>query len=123
MNQLAIATHKAKLALWAGRMQERSASGMSVKDWCQSQGISDKTYYYWFRKLKQEAFDELPLEKKEKLLQKSKTIFSEVKTSINKASSSDTAVSIYKKDIRIEIKNNAEINTVKMVFELLEQTC
>ena len=46
MNQLTIATHKAKLALWAERIQECHESGMSVKDWCRSQGISDKTYYY-----------------------------------------------------------------------------
>ncbi len=32
MNQLTIATHEAKLALWTDRIQECHASGMSVKD-------------------------------------------------------------------------------------------
>ena len=32
MNQLTIATHEAKLALWAERIQECHESGMSVKE-------------------------------------------------------------------------------------------
>lgn len=123
MNQLTIATHEAKLALWADRIQECHASGMSVKDWCQSQGISDKTYYYWFQKLKQEAFDKLPKEQREKLLRSSRTVFSEVKKPVSIPSGSDTAVSIFKNDIRIEIKNHADATTVKMVLDLLGQTC
>lgn len=122
MNQLTIATHEAKLALWTDRIQACHASGMSVKDWCQSQGISDKTYYYWFRKLKQEAFDKLPEEQRKKLLRKSRTVFSEVKKPLSIPSGSDTAVSIFK-NVRIENKNHADATTVKMVLDLLGQTC
>ena len=123
MNQLTIATHEGKLALWTARIQECHDSGMSVKNWCQSQGISDKTYYYWFRKLKQEAFDKLPEEQRKKLLRKDRTVFSEVKKPVGIPSGSDTAVSIFKNDIRIEIKNQADSTTVKMVLDLLGQTC
>ena len=123
MNQLTIATHEAKLALWSERIQECHESGMSVKDWCRSQGISDKTYYYWFRKLKQEAFDKLPEEQREKLFRKSRTVFSEVKKPVCISNSSDTAVSVFKNDLQIDIKNHADPTTVKMVLDLLGQTC
>lgn len=123
MDQLTIATHESKLVFWAERIQECHASGMTVKDWCESQGISDKTYYYWFRKLKQETFDKLPEEQRVKLLEKSRTVFSEVKRPVCISNSPDTAVSVFKNDIRIDIKNNADATTVKMVLDLLGQIC
>lgn len=122
MNQLTIATHEAKLALWAERIQECHESGMSVKDWCRSQGISDKTYYYWFRKLKQEAFDKLPEEQREKLSENPELFFGSKKP-VCISNSSDTAVSVFKNDLQIDIKNHADPTTVKMVLDLLGQTC
>ena len=39
--------HEALLQEWTARIGECRASGMSVKAWCETQGISNKTYYYW----------------------------------------------------------------------------
>ena len=39
--------HEALLQEWAARIGEFRASGMSVKAWCETQGISIRTYYYW----------------------------------------------------------------------------
>lgn len=112
MNKLTIATHEAKLALWAERIQECHESGMSVKDWCRSQGISDKTYYYWFRKLKQEAFDKLPEEQREKLFRKSRTVFSEVKKPVCISNSSDTAISVFKLFVSVLWKKKEPIESL-----------
>ena len=40
------------LELWQERIRECRNSGMTVTDWCAKEGLSDKTYYYWLRKLK-----------------------------------------------------------------------
>ena len=40
--------------LWAGRIAECRSSGKSVRAWCREKEISDKTYYYWQRRLYQE---------------------------------------------------------------------
>ena len=39
--------HEALLQEWTARIGECRTSGMSVKAWCKTQGISIKTYYYW----------------------------------------------------------------------------
>ena len=39
--------HEALLQEWTTRIGECRASGMSVKAWCETRGISVKTYYYW----------------------------------------------------------------------------
>ncbi|MDY3954655.1 MAG: hypothetical protein SOY83_04130, partial [Anaerovoracaceae bacterium] len=40
-----------KLSLWAGRISECRSSGMTARAWCRENGLSEKTYYYWQRRL------------------------------------------------------------------------
>jgi hypothetical protein len=44
---------RVRLEHWSGVMQARNASGQSVRRWCMENGISEKTYYYWQRKLRE----------------------------------------------------------------------
>lgn len=37
---------------WAMVIQECSASGLSKREFCRQRGISEKTFYYWLRKLR-----------------------------------------------------------------------
>ena len=46
-------------AQWAQALQERVASGESIKKFCQSRGISRNTYFYWQRKLRAQACRDL----------------------------------------------------------------
>ena len=39
--------HEALIREWTARFAECRSSGMTVKAWCETQGISIKTYYYW----------------------------------------------------------------------------
>ena len=38
--------HRARLEEWKERVAACRSSGMSVRGWCQEQGIAYKTYYY-----------------------------------------------------------------------------
>lgn len=40
-----------KIAYWTQRVKERRDSGMTVQRWCEENGVSSKTFYYWQRKL------------------------------------------------------------------------
>ena len=40
-------------------LHERQESGLSVKDWCLEQGISEHSYYYRLRRLRQMACNAL----------------------------------------------------------------
>lgn len=45
----------AKLVEWSERVAACRNSGIPVKAWCAQEGISEKTYYYWQRKVFQAA--------------------------------------------------------------------
>jgi len=51
MNTRELATQY-RMAEWADLLRERSASGESIKDFCDNRGISRNTYFYWQRKLR-----------------------------------------------------------------------
>ena len=40
-----------RLAVWTQRISDCRSSGISVKCWCQQNGVSKKTYYYWQRRI------------------------------------------------------------------------
>ncbi len=48
-----------RLIHWAKIMRERTESGESIKDYCASRGIHQNVYYYWQRKLRETACQEL----------------------------------------------------------------
>ena len=46
-----IVRNPAKLQEWAKRIEICKSSGKTVSDWCHQNGINEKTYYYWNRKV------------------------------------------------------------------------
>jgi len=52
-------THEVRLRHWAEQVHNRVVSGLSIRQWCRQQGIAEKTYYYWQRKLRAAAAKQL----------------------------------------------------------------
>ena len=50
-----------RLQHWTGVLGERKNSGLSIRSWCQENGVNEKTYYYWQRKLRENACESLVL--------------------------------------------------------------
>ena len=48
-----------RLSHWAGIMQERVTSGLTIKDFCESKQMHENVYYYWQRRLREAACQEL----------------------------------------------------------------
>lgn len=48
-----------RLQHWANLMREAKNSGLSNRRWCRENGIQEKTYYYWQRKLREAACQKL----------------------------------------------------------------
>lgn len=63
MNTRKIATGY-RMTQWSQAIQERTSQGESIKDFCERQGISRNTYFYWQRKLREAACQELIVAKK-----------------------------------------------------------
>lgn len=50
-----LATNQVRLESWTNIIRERSASGQTVKAWCQENNINENKYYYWLRRVKEAA--------------------------------------------------------------------
>lgn len=123
MNQLTIASHNHKMQLWASRIQECRTSNQTVADWCSENDISIKSYYYWMRKIKSEAFETLPAEHKAKVLpQKRETSFAEVEL-IEKPRVDVCAAKIHVGGLLLEIQNGADDQTVKHILLAVQKLC
>ena len=49
-----------RLSHWARIMQERTQNGASIKDYCKQIEICQNTYFYWQRKVRAAACEQLP---------------------------------------------------------------
>lgn len=51
-------THQVRLANWTKIIEQcnNRPAGTTAKQWLSDNGISDKRYYYWLRKLRQETY-------------------------------------------------------------------
>jgi hypothetical protein len=54
-------TREVRLKRWADVINERNASGKTIKLFCEEQNICAKTYYYWQRQLREAAVERMPL--------------------------------------------------------------
>ena len=54
------AKHQYQLTEWAGRISERSKSGMTIRDWCAANHINERVYHYWLRRVREYASQFLP---------------------------------------------------------------
>lgn len=52
-------TKEYRLSHWAGIMRERAESGLTVKEFCESAGFHENIYYYWQRRLREAASQQL----------------------------------------------------------------
>ena len=50
-----------RLSYWSEIMRKRQASGMSIRKFCEGEGMHPNKYHYWQRKLREAACTELAL--------------------------------------------------------------
>ena len=50
-----------RLAQWAQIIQDRIAEGKGVQEYCEEKGISKNTYFYWLRKVRKAACEQLAI--------------------------------------------------------------
>ncbi len=60
MDQIQSVKSEFRLRHWAKIIADCQASPLTVKAWCEANGICTKTYYYWLRKVRQRTLENLP---------------------------------------------------------------
>ncbi len=57
MDKIAITKRAIRIRDWEKMYEEYQSSGMKVKDWCNEQGMSIKTFYYRLKVLRQNVLN------------------------------------------------------------------
>jgi len=109
-----------RLGHWAGNMRERKDSGLSVRRWCREQGISEKTYYYWQRKLRESACERLA-QGNDSALVPATPAFAQIQ--LPKESSGDGNITIRLSGAEVEITGHASAEVVESVLRILRESC
>jgi len=52
-------TQDVRLSNWADAVRRRNESGKTAREWCRENGIHEKKYYYWQKKLREAACEEI----------------------------------------------------------------
>ena len=105
-------THKVRCEQWTNIIKECLASGMPKTTWCREHGISDKSFFYWQRILREEAY----------LTTLESTLAPAVKMTDQASSSTNPFkpdVVIRKGSVSIEISNTATEELLNKVGGLL----
>ena len=114
-----------RLTHWAQVMQERAASGLSIKAYCKQIGICGNTYYYWQRRLRVAACEQVAI-LQTKPEETAVTCFAEVKvepsavlTSANQASQISVETGGYK----ITTDSGYPVESLAALLRKLKRTC
>ena len=97
----------ARTSQWAERIACCRNSGLSVKDWCKQEGLSENAYFYWQRKVRQESRSD-------------ETQFVEVTS--GRHQKPKVAATIQAKGIHIEIHTGADQETISALLQGI-QSC
>lgn len=56
-------THEMRMVNWTKLIQDCLSSGLSKKEWCLQNHVNEKTFYYWQRKIRKEAYEDQAVSK------------------------------------------------------------
>lgn len=116
VNQL---TNEINIQKWSKLIEECRNSNVTVKEWCNENGIKRQQYYYWQKKICNSLCESIPKVKK---LESSSNLpsFAEIKLPTQNISN-DIALSISINNISIQVHNNACENTIAAALKVIKE--
>ena len=94
--------------LWVERIAECRGSGLSVREWCRDNEISEKTYYYWQKKLYQQMVSTAE-----------QVSFAEITREVQTNRCGEVTAKISMPGASIEIYPGADAETIRAIIEAL----
>ena len=118
MDQVTLVKNQYRLEQWTRLIQDCQSSGMRVDDWCEANGVTHHAYYYWLRKVRKAACQDLSVTSK----MESSAHFQQLEVQAPTANT-QAAVIIYLPSATLEIQNGATQQTVEAVLLALKSIC
>ena len=102
-----------QLTEWANQIQARLESGQTVRDWCEVQSISIKTYYYRLRRVREELLETAGKRNMLDLPNKPKFV------PISLLNSRNAAITVRIGGYSADIYGSTDISTVEQVLRIV----
>ena len=97
-----------RVEIWAERIAECRGSGLSVREWCRDNEISEKTYYYWQKKLYQQMISAAE-----------EVSFAEVPREVQTGRCAKVTARISMPGASVEVYSGADAETVRAIIEAM----
>lgn len=110
--------HELRRQHWSEIVNQRQASGQTVRQFCQEQGIKEKTYYYWQRKLRENICEKLAL--REETALEAPPIFAQVETSATAVTGS---ITIRRGGCEVIAEGDVSPAALEAVLRTLNESC
>ena len=118
MDQVTLVKNQYRLEQWTKLIQDCQSSGMKVDDWCEANGVTHHAYYYWLRKIRKAACQDLPVVSGSNQMAAFKRL--EVQSP---CSGLQAAVVIHLQGATLEVPNGVSQQTVEAVLLALKSVC
>ena len=117
--------HQAKKAKWLTLIKEQSESSLTIKQWCDLNGYTIHTFYYWKRLLKEEALQNISVPEIVPLVQPPSPVLQGESLPLNLCNSHklheletpSQNITVSFGDIRIEIGKNAPDDIIANIIK------
>jgi len=111
-----------RLSHWAQVIQNRAENGMSIREYCIHVGISENTYYYWQRRVRQAAC-ELLLPRVQTDVPKPSVPTGWALAEPEKDPIGDSAVTIEAGSFRVKVAADTDMELLAKVCRMLVSLC
>lgn len=120
-------TREIRLQQWAGIVKECRGSGKTVKSWCTENGINEKSYFYWQKRVREAACQELTAYREQQVAKTepraaNTPVFAECKFPENNHAAG-TAVTIHLNGAVVEVHHGAEASVIESILHALRAPC
>lgn len=118
MDEITLTKTRFRKEQWKQLILDCQNSGMTILDWCAQQGVTKHTYYYWLRRIREDASHALPAAQEEnrpvcfKKLEVSTPVFG-----------TEAAVIIRLPSATLEVREGTNRQTVEAVLLALKSIC
>ena len=104
-----------RLKQWSRIIKSCQVSGMTAAAWCEKNNINVKSYYYWLKKIRAQAWESYALVHS----QSNQQIFPVAL----KQTSQNASITIHFSSISIDIHEGAARDTIETVLSALKSIC
>ena len=118
MDQVTQVKTQLRLEHWKQLISECQASGMSVCSWCKENNVSEPSYYYYLKRLRQQTIASLPIP----VVGEKPAVFKKLEVT-SPLPSTQAAVIIRLPQATLEIADGTSQQTIQAVLLALQNVC